>query len=83
MNEYDEMQRQSENSDVIAEEKTEYHKGKKSFRGVGGFLKKTTGLVVGAAVFGLVAGGVFRYVSEDTLRELRDAKTVEVRRRQG
>lgn len=78
MNEYDEMQRQSENSDVIAEEKTECHKGKKSSRGVGGFLKKTTVLVVGAAVFGLVAGGVFRYISEDTLRELRDAKTMEV-----
>jgi serine protease Do len=39
---------------------------------------KATGLVACAAVFGLVAGGVFQYVSRDTLAELKNANTSEI-----
>jgi serine protease Do len=42
------------------------------------FAGKATGLVAGAAVFGLVAGGVFQYITRDTLAELKNSTGTEI-----
>jgi serine protease Do len=72
---YNEKQEEKKAKKVKAKQRKKAKTGKvKNKSGkAAGFFKKATGVVVAAAVFGLVAGGVFRLVTRDALDELKNA----------
>lgn len=44
-------------------------------RGMRHFWKRASAIIVSAAVFGMIAGGVFQFMAKDTLESLREART--------
>jgi serine protease Do len=72
------VRKKEEKKSERAQKKYNRKNNKKSDGRVARFAKKATGLVAAAAVFGLVAGGVFQYIAKDTLAELKNSGSTEV-----
>lgn len=69
-------QNNTNTASVSKQTKVKKEKTKKK-SGFGKFARKAAILVASAAIFGLVSGGIFRIVSADTIKELKNANSIQ------